>query len=120
MSRWKWINHEGSRLLDVGENPDGTLHNPNGYPADTVRAAVAAAEQRRHHRRSAAAAKAAGIRRIRQDKRVYDAARRIASGDACGPRADCIICSRGLGDPQSIQRGIGSECWQAVLELLTP
>ncbi|SRR5258707_4226800 len=117
--RWKWVRHEGVRLDDIGVNPDGSLHNPNGYPAGTVRAAVAAAEQRSHDRRSAAATKAAGTRRIRQEKRVYDAARRIASGEAVGPRRACLICGRGLDDPESIQRGIGSECWQSILSAIT-
>jgi hypothetical protein len=36
MSRWKWINHEGGALRDVGVNADGTLHNPNGYPEGSL------------------------------------------------------------------------------------
>jgi hypothetical protein len=119
MSRWKWICHEGATLHDIGVNADGTLHNPNGYPAGTVHAAIAAATERRHQRRSKAATKAAETRRRRHGKRVYTTAQRIATGEACGPREDCIICGRGLDDPQSIQRGIGSECWQRVLGAIT-
>lgn len=118
MTRWKWIAHEGGKLYDVGVGPDGTLHNPNGYPDETVRAAVAAAEQRSHERRSRSARKAAETRRTRQDKRVYDAARRIAAGELFGPRKACYICGRGLDDSQSIRRGIGSECWQSVLDAI--
>ena len=118
MTRWKWVLHESGTLHDVGVNPDGTLHNPNGYPDELVRTACAAAEQRRHARRSTAAKKAAGTRRNRQDRRVYDAARRIVDGEVFGPRQDCFICGRGLGDPESIGRGIGSECWQFVLDLI--
>jgi len=45
-SRWNRITHEGQWLWDVGINPDGELHNPRGYPPDTVRAAITAAEAR--------------------------------------------------------------------------
>jgi Family of unknown function (DUF6011) len=120
MTRWKWINHQGTRLLDIGIDPDGSLHNPNGYPADTVRAAVAAAEHRSHERRSRSARKAAETRRRRQDRRVYEAARRIIGREVFGPRDACYICGRGLGDSESIQRGIGSECWQLVLDVIRP
>ncbi len=67
MTHWKWIRHEGVRLDNIGVNSDGSLHNPNDYPADTVRAAVAATEERRKQRRSTAAKKAAETRRIRQE-----------------------------------------------------
>lgn len=116
MSTWKWVRHEGAMLYSIGVNPDGSLHNPNGYPEGTVRAAVAAAEQRRHQRRSTAAKKAAETKRRRQEKRTYDIVQRIGAGERFGPRSHCVICKRGLDDPQSINRGIGSECWQAVLD----
>ena len=119
MSRWKWIRHEGSTLRDIGVNPDGTLHNPNGYADAAVRAAVAKAEDRRSRQRSDAAKKAAATRHRRQEKRVYDAARRISTGEAYGPATACVICGRGLGDEQSIRRGIGSECWQFVLDVMS-
>lgn len=119
MGNWKWINHEGTYLKDIGVNADGTLHNPNGYPDDQVRAAIAGAVERRHKRASAAAVKAAETRRHRREKLVYKTAARIASGERFGPRTGCYVCGRGLGDPQSIQRGIGSECWQDVLNAIT-
>ncbi len=115
MTRWKFVRHEGATLHSVGVDPDGTLHNPNGYPEDVVRAACAAAGQRRHARRSAGARKAAGTRRRRTEARIYQVARRIVDGHVLGPASNCQICGRGLGDPDSIERGIGSECWQAVL-----
>jgi hypothetical protein len=118
MSRWKWIRFEGDTLRDIGVNPDGTLHNPNGYPDATVRAAIAEAEDRRHRQSSDAAKKAAATRRRRQEKRVYDVARRISTGEAYGPATACVICGRGLDDEQSIHRGIGSECWQSVLQVI--
>jgi hypothetical protein len=112
---YKWVRHDGGYFYDVGVNDDGSLHNPNGYPADLVRAAIAAAEERQHQRRKTAAAKAAKTRQARKEKRVYHVARRIVAGEAFGPGDACFICGRGLDDPQSIERGIGSECWQGVL-----
>jgi hypothetical protein len=100
----------------VGILPDGSLHNPNGYPEDVVRAAVLAADVRKHERRSVAAKEAAITRYDRQEKRVYAVAKRIKDGGHFGPRKNCIICKRILSDEQSIARGIGSECWQGVLD----
>lgn len=115
MKRWKWIRHDGDVLLDVGINDDGTLWNPHGEPEATVRAAIAAAEERDRHRRSKAARKAAETRRKRQERQVYKVAHEIVDGHRFGPASHCVICKRGLDDPQSIERGIGSDCWQDVL-----
>jgi hypothetical protein len=120
---YRWVYHHNGRdmerLYDVGILADGTLHNPRGYPDDVVRAAVLAADERRHMRRSEAAKKAAVTRAERQRKLIYRIADRIVSGHDIGPRANCAICGKGLGDPVSIERGIGSECWQSVLSILT-
>ena len=59
MSKWRSIYYNGARLRDLGILPDGTLHNPNGYPDDVVKAAVLSADQQRHDRRSRAAKEAA-------------------------------------------------------------
>lgn len=115
MSRWKFVNHDGTRFYDIAVNPDGSLHNPNGYPEDAVRAAIAFAEEHRHQRRSKAATKAAETRRKRQELQVYKVAQKINLGHRYGPASHCVICKKGLGDQQSIERGIGSDCWQKVL-----
>jgi len=120
VSRWKRVFYEGARLYSVGVNEDGSLHNPNGYPEETVRAAVAWAEQQRREDRSKAAKKAAGTRRRRTEARIYEVARRIVDGHVFGPASHCQICGRGLDDPESVKRGIGSECWQAVLDCIKP
>ena len=119
MSLYKWVYYnDGTRiaqLRDVGILPDGTLHNPRNYPEEMVRAAVLAADERRHKRASQAAKKATETRRRRQDKKIDAAALALAAGKQLGPRSNCYVCGRGLGDPQAIARGIGSECWQDVL-----
>jgi len=121
MGIWKWVYHfdetAGTQitLRNVGILTDGTLHNPHGYPEDIVRAAIKAAEARVHERRSNAAKKAAITRARRQERKILETARRIVANAKIGPRDNCIVCGRGLGDPESINRGIGSECWQDVL-----
>ena len=115
MSTWKRINHEGQQLCDVGVLVDGTLYNPRGYPEDLVRAAVAAAEGRRNARRSEAAHKAAETRKRRKEKRVYEVADRIINGHVYGPSRSCVLCGKSVFEPQSIERGIGSDCWQGVM-----
>lgn len=114
--RWRYVTHGDGRLYDIGINDDGTLHNPNGYPPEDVRVACEAAAERRHQRRKVAAAKGAETRRRRRDRRVHEVARRIAENNPFGPSTTCVVCKRGLDDPQSIARAVGSECWQDVLE----
>src|SRR5262245_61706126 len=117
MSTYRWINHEGTKLYDIGILADGALHNPNNYPEDAVRAAVAEANARRHERRSLAARKAAETRKLRQERKVYRIAQRITEGHDIGPGNHCALCGKGLSDSESIRRGIGSECWQGVLKI---
>jgi len=118
MSKYKWIVHDGVKLCSIGILDDGTLHNPNSYPEDIVRAAVLAADARKHDRRSMAAKKAAGTRKSRQQKKIAQIARRILAGMGIGKRNHCEICGRRLDDPESVARGVGSECWQEVQSIL--
>jgi hypothetical protein len=120
VATYRWVYHGDQTLYDVGILSDGTLHNPRGYPDDIVRTAVVAAEERRRQRRSDAAKKAAQTRHRRIEKRVYSIARKILEGQEIGPSQHCVICGRGLDGHESIERGIGSDCWQDVLRLLTP
>lgn len=121
MTKYKKVGHRHRAgfsygyLYDVGILPDGTLHNPNNYPEDEVRASVLEADARRHERRSRGAKKAAVTRQRRTVKLVHVTAQRILKNENIGPRSHCEICGRGLSDQQSIERGIGSECWQDVL-----
>jgi hypothetical protein len=120
-SRYKWVTLvDGTQMYEVGIEVDGSLFNPRGYPDDEVRAAVLAANERRRQRRSNGAKKAAETRRERTAARVYQAAKRLtlAGGNSIGPRGSCFICRRRLGDSDSINRGIGSECWQDVLDCI--
>jgi hypothetical protein len=120
VGKYKWVRVEGGadRLFDVGILADGSLHNPCGYPEDVVRAAVASADARHHERRSAAAKKAALTRAKRQERKVAAVAKRILAGEGISAQSHCAICGRGLDDPESIARGVGSECWQDVVRIV--
>jgi hypothetical protein len=102
-------------MYDIGVFDDGRLHNPKGYPEDKVRKALADAEERQRKRRSDGAKKAAVTRKRRQQKLIHEIAKGIAEGRNYGPREHCVLCKRGLTDQESIQRGVGSDCWQGVL-----
>jgi Family of unknown function (DUF6011) len=117
---YKWVYHpDGGKLYEVGILPDGTLRNPRGYPEDVVRAAVLAADARRHERRSKAAKQAAETRGRRRERKVYSVVTRLLAANPIGPQNNCAICGRSLTDAPSIDRGIGSECWQDVLKVMT-
>jgi hypothetical protein len=118
MTTYRWVRHvhdNEMKLYEVGILPDGTLHNPRGYPDDIVRASVLAADERCHQRRSEAAKKAGETRRLRQARLVYEVAALIIKHGRLAPCSNCRICGKALDDPQSIERAIGSECWQHVL-----
>lgn len=117
-SLWRRVKHPETdeRLLDVGILADGTLHNPNGYPSEIVRTAVEQAMARRGERRKVSAAKAAVTRKRRHDKRVHAIAMKLLRGEGVGRQSRCCICRRKLDDETSIARGVGSECWQGLLD----
>jgi Family of unknown function (DUF6011) len=117
---YRWITLKGDRYYRVGLNADGSLYNPRAYPnEDELRAEleriVADDKAREHERRSAGAKKAAVTRARRQEKQVWQAANQIVQNKQTGPRTSCVCCWKSLTDPESIARGIGSECWQHVL-----
>lgn len=112
---WRFITHEGARYDSVGITSDGTLHNPNGYPEDKARAAIRAACERRHERRSEAALKAAVTRSRRRERKVAAVVALLRSGGQLTPADTCRICGKSLDDPESVARGVGSDCWQDIL-----
>jgi hypothetical protein len=112
---WRFIIHEGTQYASVGINTDGTLHNPNGYPEDKVRAAISFARERQHQRRSDGARKAAATRARRREQKVAALVALLRSGGRLTPGKTCQICRKFLDDPESIARSVGSDCWQDVL-----
>jgi hypothetical protein len=114
-AKYRWITIGGERFYDVGLLPDGSLHNPNGYPEDDLRAAIETAQRREHEQRSEAAKRAAETRRKRKDRKLYEVIERYLEEGHLQPASHCVLCGKGLGDPESLDRGIGSECWQRFL-----
>jgi hypothetical protein len=114
MSLYRWVHYQGTQYFDVGLAPDGSLHNPRGYPPEIVRAALQEALQHAKERR----AKGVQKRRERRERRVYITAQRLLNNLQTGPRQHCYCCGKALSDPAAIARGIGSECWQQVLAQL--
>jgi hypothetical protein len=74
-------------------------------------AAIEAARQRRAHELALAADK----RAARREKNIHEAAAEYLRHNQLGARSHCRICERRLTDEPSIQRGIGPECWDHIL-----
>lgn len=123
MTRYRWIEHNGKQIL-IGIQADGiaSCDPPGHFSEDWIRAFFFAdAEKRaaeRRQRRSEGAREGAKTRERRQNYRVWQAAKRYAAEQATGPRNRCYVCGRGLSDQNSIERGIGPECWQDVLSAI--
>jgi len=109
-------------LYSVGILYGGKLWNPNGYPEDIVRASVLAAEEQKRQRiaanRRRGAQQAAKTRAQRHDTKLQDVAKQMLRDEKIGPADWCVLCGKPLSDPESIARGIGSECWQHVLQAI--
>lgn len=116
MKIWHWIRHEGEKLYSIGLLDDGRLYNPNNYPADVVIAAIEGAKERQRERRHRAALQGAETRQRRREQLIYSIVGQLRLGHRYGPRQRCKVCGRHLDDTQSIERGIGLECWQTVLK----
>jgi hypothetical protein len=116
---WHWVFHphdRTQRLRDVGVLKDGALHNPNAYDETLVREAIRQATSDLHQRRSERSKKAAATRRERHEKRVHEIAQRLVDVENRGRR--CACCGKRIWDTESVARGIGSECWQSVLDAI--
>jgi hypothetical protein len=113
---WRWILYQGQTIYRAGFEADGTLRNPRNYPEEIVRTAIDRVVREDHERRSRAAQRAAVTRAKRQERLVYEIADKILRDDwKVEPGPNCIICGKALADLQSINRSIGSECWQHIL-----
>jgi hypothetical protein len=105
---------------DVWIEPDGSLHNPfNHQPEELVRTAVLEADAKKTERMANAAKQAVATRKRRREARIHEAAKRYLSERGVGKQTHCYCCHRVLTDPESIDRGIGPECWEHVLYHVT-
>jgi hypothetical protein len=117
--KFRWVQHCGCRLYDVGILADGTLHNNSGHSDELVREAVLAAIERQRQYRHERAMKGAATRAKRRELKISSIAKKILDGWNCGPGAFCVVCGKAVSDPESISRSIGSDCWGRILERIT-
>jgi hypothetical protein len=110
------ISHDSPKLEHVGIADTGQLVNPHGYPEDLVREHVLRAIERGVVKRKRSAAKGAATRKRRHDLKVDRIAREIVAGKVYGPSHQCASCDKPLTDAISIKRGIGTDCWEALMQ----
>ena len=118
--RWRSMTYPNyGYMSSIGINHDNTLWNPNGYPEDIVRAAVLWADERKRaeitKRRKEGAQQAAKTRKRRHEIKLQAIVNKMLRDESIGPSTHCVLCKKELSDPQSLARGIGSECWQGIL-----
>jgi hypothetical protein len=124
VSSWRWVNgKDGTRIRGCSLSiKAGQITEAKARTAHTeaeIVDGIYAALCRRRKRRSDAAKKAAVTRAKRKAAKAYEIAERIVAGKNCGPSYTCAACSKPLTDSVSIRRGIGSDCWQGIMELAT-
>lgn len=114
--RWNWIDHNGTKITNPKiENGVGTADGD--HPELLILEALVGTNRRWAARRSAAAKKAAVTRAERVEKLVYQEANALLAGRGFRPGLRCWICGKKITDEQSKSRGIGSDCWQRVLQI---
>lgn len=121
-SAWLWVYApDGEKVLSpVVQVSDGDISSVTArsdHPDEVVVRSVYETLCKRRTKRRNGAKKAAATRARRRALKANQIAKRLAFGGHTGPAKNCILCGRGLNDAESIKRGIGSECWQGVVEL---
>lgn len=117
--RWQWIRTTGGTIrkpevrIERGEIVSATSDPPR--PTQEIVRAVYDATARRAAKRAEAANKAATTRQHRQATLTYKLAATWLATAKLPPSLRCNLCKKPLTDPDAIERGIGSECWQNIL-----
>lgn len=116
---WKWIRlpsgHKARNVRIVDEGGVSRLHFEGDFSETDVRQAALTTLRRDKQIRSEAAKKAALVRQIRVEQKVHLIAK-LYIANRLHPSCVCGLCGRELEDNSSIQRGVGTECWQRVLQ----
>jgi hypothetical protein len=113
--RYRSFNRNGERYTHIGIEADGTLYNPHNYPEEKVREVVLWADDTRRQQRADAIKRGVETRRKRRENKIIEIAKTLLAGNGIGNQDWCACCKKILNDPESIDRGIGPECWQQVL-----
>jgi Family of unknown function (DUF6011) len=118
MKKYKWVAYHGERYYSVGHEKDGILYNPNGYREESVQAILEEIAERRRQRKADGIRRAVATRAKRRELRINEVAMAILRGEGIGNQGECACCKKLLADPESIDRSIGPECWQNVLDMV--
>jgi hypothetical protein len=97
---------------------DGTLYNPNNYPHEIVWEILDWIAEEKRQRKADAIRRGVATRKRRRELKINEIAMALIRGDGIGSQMVCACCKKVLGDPESIERGIGPECWQHVLDMI--
>lgn len=116
---WHWITGKNGRIRNVRITHDGrsitSLSFDGNHAHSDVVSVLIATLNKQTDRRKHAAEKAALTRKQRHERDVYQIAKVIFSGGTTRNSLRCHLCRKPITDPESQARGIGSDCWQAVL-----
>jgi hypothetical protein len=113
---WNYLS--GAHVWGLQYGLDGSLTFEGTADTVEVLRELVLANRRLKARRSKSAQRAAKKRADRRSKMVYNLVAEMQAGKVLQPADNCRLCGRGLDDAESVNRGIGSECWQGVLEAL--
>ena len=123
VSRWQWIRTANgimkSPALWIESGVVVRIEADGDHTPDEIVRAIYTALTGRRERRRESAARAAVTRAKRRQLKVERVVQRYRETGVLTPSKKCRICGRALDDYESIQRGIGSECWQGVLSIIT-
>jgi Family of unknown function (DUF6011) len=121
-AEWSWIRNGETKITGVRISHNGSeiteAHSDNVASTNLIVSAVLGALQRRRSKRSKSALKAAETRKLRRDAKVNWIAKELISNRTFKPTYQCRVCGKKITDTESMERGIGSDCWQTVLEAI--
>ena len=118
---WSWIRlPNGDKVRNVRVVVDGGVSRlcfDGGFTEAEVREVAIQTLRRKKQRRSDSAKKASVTRKSRVDQMVHVVAKHYTE-NKLQPSSFCLICGRFVGDPESVKRGVGADCWQKVLRVV--
>jgi hypothetical protein len=122
LNRWHWIMvPDRGRVFNVALATEGgrvtRLEFEGKADQGEVLSAIIGSQRRKRQRRKKAAARGAETRKRRGVLRNYRIAKSIVEG-WFKPSLVCACCRRKLTDRESLKRGVGSECWAEIKQVI--
>ena len=123
VERWKWIRTDRGRMNSPAlwfENGAVVRTEADGeFTPDEITRGIYEALRRRREKARQAAKKAAVTRARRRELKVQKVVQGYLETGKLFPTKKCRVCGRALNDSESIARGVGSECWQDIMAIIT-